>query len=400
MKHNTHILSFNSYKQLKAEMGIIGADKTGIELMIPKGELLHIKVQDVPLKAANILKQEMLSTGGEAVLHKGVSMLTKDISDVLLIGTKKQFMKIIKKLKIQPFGLEDIGNEIETVLTAKAEKEQEKILNCRGIPLKIGEKTLIMGILNVTPDSFSDGGKYNNISKAVAHAKKMVEEGADIIDIGGESNRPGHHSVLREEELKRVIPVIEKLSQELRVPISIDTSKADVVKEAILAGANIINDIWGFKKDPDLAKVAAEFDVPVILMHNRLEAKYNSLIDEIIKDLRESIEIATKAGVKPANIILDPGIGFGKTYNDNLIVLNRLEDIVALGFPVLLGTSRKSVIGLTLDAPTDERLEGTIVTNVIGITKGCKIIRVHDVKEIKKAAKMTDTIIRSDFSKE
>ncbi|OEG00328.1 dihydropteroate synthase [Vulcanibacillus modesticaldus] len=374
-------------------MNKIGADNAGINVMLPKGEMLLIKVQRVPLEAANILKQELLSKNGEAVLHRGVSNLTEEVSDVLLMATKKQFIEVIKKLKVQPFGLKQIAKEIEDVLKMNERSNQEKVLDCRGIPLSIGEKTLVMGILNVTPDSFSDGGKFNDLEAAINQAKKMVEEGADIIDVGGESTRPGHQAVPLEEELKRVIPIIERLSQEISVPISIDTYKAEVAKRAIEAGAHIINDVWGFKRDPDMANVAAELEVPVILMHNREDRNYQSLMDDIIADLRESIDIAIKAGVKDDNIILDPGIGFAKTYEQNLVVMNRLDEIVALGYPVLLGTSRKSMIGLTLDLPVDQRLEGTAATVSIGIAKGCKIMRVHDVKEIKRVCKMMDAII-------
>ncbi len=393
MEANIHMMKVNSTKQLKDEMRRIGADEVGINLMLPKGELLLIKVQNVSLKAANILKQEMLSRGGEAVLHKEVSMLTKEFSDVLLMGTKKQFLEVLGKLNLQPFGLKKTAEEIKNVIASKEEIKKARELDCKGIFLPMNKRTLIMGILNVTPDSFSDGGKYNNIDEAIVHAKQMVEAGADVIDIGGESTRPGHHSVSLEEELERVIPVIERLSKEISIPISIDTYKSKVAKRAIIAGAHMINDVWGFKKDPDMAKVAAEFHVPSILMHNREKANYNSLLDDIIFDLKESINIALSAGVKKENIILDPGIGFAKSYEDNLLVMNRLDEIVALGYPVLLGTSRKSMIGLTLDLPVNERMEGTAATITLGIMKGCKIIRVHDVKEMKRVAEMTDAMV-------
>lgn len=221
----------------------------------------------------------------------------------------------------------------------------------------------------------------------------MIADGADIIDVGGESTRPGHQEISVEEELERVIPVIRALAKEIKVPISVDTYKAEVAQQAIEAGAHIINDVWGFKKDPNMAKVVAEYQVPVILMHNRMNMEYDSLMDDIIADLRESIQIAITAGVKADQIILDPGIGFAKTYQDNLQVMNRLDEIVALGYPVLLGTSRKSIIGNTLHLPVDERLEGTAATVAMGIVKGCKIMRVHDVKEMKRVCKMMDAMI-------
>lgn len=258
----------------------------------------------------------------------------------------------------------------------------------------IGEKTYIMGILNVTPDSFSDGGKFNTIESAVSHAKKMVEEGADIIDIGGESTRPGHEPVSAEEEITRVVPIIEILSKEIKIPISVDTTKAEVAEAAIKVGAAMINDIWGLKKDNNMAKIIAKYDLPCCIMHNRENNKYSNLINDIIKDLNESLDIALKAGIKQENIILDPGIGFAKNLNQNLEVMNKLEAIKKMGYPLLLGISRKSMIGLSLNLPTNERLEGTIASNVIGIMKGCDFIRVHDIKENKRAAIMTDTIVR------
>lgn len=256
----------------------------------------------------------------------------------------------------------------------------------------IGERTYVMGILNVTPDSFSDGGKYTEVELAIKRVQQMIDEGADIIDVGGESTRPGHKAVCEEEEIKRVVPIIKGIRSHFDIPISIDTYKSKTAEEAIKAGANIINDVWGFKKDPNMAKVAAKYNVPCVLMHNREEVPYKNLMREVVLDIVESINIALDAGVKRENIILDPGIGFGKSYEENLIVMNNLEKIKSLGFPILLGTSRKSMIGLTLDLPVNERVEGTIATSVIGIMKGCDFIRVHDILENKRACIMTDKI--------
>ena len=260
---------------------------------------------------------------------------------------------------------------------------------------KLGERTYIMGILNVTPDSFSDGGKFNEIEAAVRQAKKLVEDGADIIDIGGESTRPGAEYVTEEEEIKRVVPIIKAIKKELDVTISIDTYKSQTAEEAIKAGADIINDIWGAKYDKNIAKVAAKYNVPIILMHNREDKPYENLMEDVINDLQESIDIALEAGVKKGNIILDPGIGFAKTYEENLMVMNKCEVIRAMGYPVLLGTSRKSMIGLTLNLPVNERVEGTLATTVVGIMKGIEFIRVHDVLENKRVAVMTDTILKA-----
>jgi dihydropteroate synthase len=260
---------------------------------------------------------------------------------------------------------------------------------------KIGERTYIMGILNFTPDSFSDGGKFDNIDAAVEHVKKMIDDGADIIDIGGESTRPNHTPVEEEEEISRVIPIIKAIREKFDVPISIDTYKARVAEKALEAGANLINDVWGFKKEKDIAKVAAKYNVPCCLMHNRDNEDYKNLIDDILDDLRESIKIAKDAGVRDENIILDPGIGFAKTYDQNLETMNKLQRLKELGYPILLGTSRKRIIGLTLDLPVEERVEGTVATTVVGIMKdACDFVRVHDVLENSRAAKMTDAIVR------
>ncbi|CUO26759.1 dihydropteroate synthase [Clostridium sp. NSJ-49] len=259
----------------------------------------------------------------------------------------------------------------------------------------LGERTYIMGILNVTPDSFSDGGKYNEVEEAVKHAKELVDAGADIIDIGGESTRPGALYVTEDEEIERVVPIIKAIKENLDITISIDTYKSKTAEAAIKAGADIINDVWGFKKDKDMAKVAAKYKVPCILMHNREEKPYKNLMEDVLEDLKESINLALEAGVKNENIILDPGIGFAKTYEENLSVMNNVDKLKELGYPVLLGTSRKSMIGLTLNLPVNERVEGTIATTVIGIMKGCEFIRVHDVLENKRAAVMTDKIIKA-----
>ena len=259
----------------------------------------------------------------------------------------------------------------------------------------LGERTYVMGILNVTPDSFSDGGKFNELDAAVIRAGKLIEDGADIIDIGGESTRPNYEVVSVEDEIERVVPVIKAIKAKYDIPISIDTYKAQTAEAAILAGADMINDIWGFKKDKDMAKVAAKYDVPCILMHNRDNTDYDNLMKDVISDLTECISIALENGVDRDKIILDPGICFGKTLEQNLSVMNHLEDLKKFDLPILLGTSRKSMIGLTLDLPVDERVEGTIATTVLGIVKGCEFIRVHDVKENKRACVMTDAMLKA-----
>jgi len=276
---------------------------------------------------------------------------------------------------------------------------KQTVLSCGPYQLDYGKKTLIMGILNATPDSFSDGGCYINVDDAVAKAKQLVADGADIIDIGGESTRPGADFVSADEELSRVIPVIQAVSQEVEVPISIDTYKAEVAKQAVQAGAHIINDVWGGKMDPAMPKIVADLNVPYIIMHNRKEKTYASFMRDAINDLYESIQLAKNAGVRDENIILDPGIGFAKDLALNLEMMRNLDIIVALGYPVLLGTSRKSMIGAVLDLPPSERLEGTGATVCYGIQKGCQMMRVHDVKEIARMAKMMDALVgKGDYA--
>lgn len=264
---------------------------------------------------------------------------------------------------------------------------------CGKYTLNYEKKTLIMGILNVTPDSFSDGGSYNQVDVAVKRAVEMVEEGADIIDIGGESTRPGAPTISLEEELDRVIPVIKAISNAVHIPISIDTYKAEVARQAIVAGASLINDVWGAKADPLMGQVAAQANVPIILMHNRKGRNYERFIRDAWNDLYESIAIVKSSGVSDAQIILDPGIGFAKDLGQNLEMMRHLDTLVALGYPVLLATSRKSMIGNVLDLPVHERLEGTGATVCYGIQKGCQMVRVHDVKEMSRMAKMMDALL-------
>ncbi len=251
-----------------------------------------------------------------------------------------------------------------------------------------------MGILNMTPDSFSDGGRYNSLDAALFHARQMVDEGADLLDIGGESTRPGHIQISDSEEIERVVPVIERLKREFDTPISIDTYKSTVAEAALSAGADLVNDIWGLKYDEKMADLISKSGAACCLMHNRKTAEYNDFAEDFLEDMQQSVEIADKAGINHDKIILDPGVGFGKTYEMNLEIISRLEILHQLKFPLLLGTSRKSVIGLTLDLPADQREEGTLVTTVYAVQKGCAFVRVHDVGKNKQAVRMTQALMR------
>jgi len=267
-----------------------------------------------------------------------------------------------------------------------------KPFEVNGTVFDFHKETIVMGILNVTPDSFSDGGRYDAVEAAIKHAKKMVADGAKIIDVGGESTRPGHAAVGLEEELSRVIPVIQALSRELDVAISIDTYKAEVAEAAILAGAHIINDVWGAKREPAIAEVAARLGVPILLMHNRDNKDYTDFWPDVRKDLEESVKISKDAGVPTHHIWIDPGIGFAKTTQQNILMMQHLQDVVDMGYPVLLGTSRKSTIGKVLNLPVEERLEGTAATVSFGMMHGCHMMRVHDVKEIVRTVRMMDVL--------
>ena len=254
--------------------------------------------------------------------------------------------------------------------------------------------TYIMGILNVTPDSFSDGGKFNQIAAALKHAEEMIRDGAEVIDIGGESTRPwGYTKISDEEETGRVVPVIEAVKKEFGIPISVDTYKSGVAEAAAQAGADLINDIWGLKYDPHMAEVIAKSGLACCLMHNRDNTEYRNFMEDMKQDLRETIALAKAAGIADDKIILDPGVGFAKSYENNLEVIRRLKEFNELKYPVLLGTSRKSVIGLTLDLPAAERVEGTIVTTVMAVEAGCMFVRVHDVKENHRAIQMAEAIL-------
>lgn len=258
----------------------------------------------------------------------------------------------------------------------------------------IKDDTYIMGILNVTPDSFSDGGKFNHMEAAVEHTKQMIEEGAAIIDVGGESTRPGYTMIPDEEEISRVVPVIRAIKEKFDIPVSIDTYKSAVAEAAIEAGADLVNDIWGLKYDPKMAEVIAHHKVACCLMHNRDNMDYGNFMDDMLKDLRETVAIAKSAGIEDDKIILDPGVGFAKSYENNLVAIREVGRMHELGYPILLGTSRKSVVGLTLDTTKDERVEGTIVTTVYGVQQNCAFVRVHDVKENMRAIRMTQAIMR------
>jgi dihydropteroate synthase len=374
----------------------VGGDPTGLKLM--EGKTLHfnLKVEGIEPRTANLLKQEMLSLGGDAAVDgRGLDCSTKQ-TDALLMGTQKHFEKLILKLDQYP-DLNPLSQSVKETL--KNISKTQYSIHCRKRTLTLGKRTLLMGVLNVTPDSFSDGGLFFDKDKAISHGLRIVEEGADIIDIGGESTRPGSKPIELEEELRRVMPVIESIAKEVDVPISIDTYKSTVAQRATEAGAEIVNDISGLHFDSDLAKVAAKGNIPLILMHIRgtpetmqKNVHYDSIFSEILQYLKDSIQRAESAGLDPRQIIIDPGIGFGKTVEDNLLIIKNLHEFRILGKPILLGTSRKSFIGKILNTEVEDRLEGTLSSIAIGVLNGAHIIRSHDVHQAKKAIAVADAI--------
>jgi dihydropteroate synthase len=378
------------------QMKKMGVDPTGVRLM--EGKTLHfnLKVEGIEPRTANLLKQEMLALGGDVAVDGRVLDCSAEKTDALLMGTQKHFEKLVLKLEQYPT-LNPLGQSVKQTL--KNISKTQYTIRCRKRTLTLGKRTLLMGVLNVTPDSFSDGGLFFDKEKAISHGLRLVEEGADIIDIGGESTKPGSKPLELEEELRRVIPVIKSISAEVDVPISIDTYKSTVAQKAIEAGAEIINDISGLNFDPSLAKVASKEDTPLVLMHIRgtpetmqKNVHYDSLFSEILQYLKDSIQRAESAGLDPRQIIVDPGIGFGKTVEDNLLIIKNLNEFRILGKPILLGTSRKSFIGKILNAEVGERLEGTLSSITVGVLNGANIIRCHDALQAKRAIAVADAI--------
>lgn len=380
------------------EMRAIGVDGAGVKIMGPKAVSRALKLKNIKPTPANIIKQEMLSIGGEAAAAYGMIDHSAAAVDMLLLGTLKHFNLLVIKLRAHQFGLPEMAEEIEAVL-----KNYDGIpapLEVKGKRFEFGRQTYIMGILNVTPDSFSDGNKYLEAKDAALRARQMLAEGADIIDVGGESTRPGAEPVTAEEEIKRVVPVIERLAAETGAIISIDTYKAAVARAALKAGAAMINDISALRFDAEMAGVAAENKCPVVMMHilgtprdMQKNPAYSDLMGEILAYLEEGLEIGRRAGILLEQIIVDPGIGFGKTAQNNLEIVRRLRELKTLGRPILIGVSRKAFIGSVLDLPTEDRVEGTAAAAALSIANGADFIRVHDVKEMKRVAKMTDAVI-------
>ncbi len=389
-------LVFSKAHGINDMMDKLGVSKEGIEIMEKKGKFFVVKLEKIPLKGALLLKQEALAADMECALPWCTAALTCEYTDALLFGTQRQFELLIQKMELQPFKGKIIAQEIKNAMNNF--EKRTFVIRARDHKIDI-PPVKIMGILNVTPDSFSDGGKYIEVKKAVKRAHQMVEEGADIIDIGGESSRPFSSPVSEEEELRRILPVLEEL-QDLKVPISVDTYKPKVAEEALKRGASIVNDIFGLRKE-GMAKIIKDYDAAVVIMHMKGEPRnmqknpyYEDTIGEIVKFLRDRVEFAMKNGIEEDKIIIDPGIGFGKRVEDNLRILKYLEAFRALGIPILIGTSRKSYMGKLFNLPVDERLETTLASDILAVLNGASIVRVHDVREHFRAIRMSEEIMK------
>jgi dihydropteroate synthase len=396
-----NIIKIKNLEEAAAIFKKIGVDPYGIDAMASKTININILLEDQPCKIANIIKQEMLSVGGDAAVARGSVSCSVPVSDILIMGTLKQISALVKKIEKQPFGLNLVACNILDIL--KNISQNEYVLKTFRREINLGKKTLIMGILNVTPDSFSDGGLFYSQQKAVEHGLQMAAEGADIIDIGGESTRPGAVSVEASVELKRVLPVIESLVKQVKIPVSIDTTKAKVAKQAIVSGAEIVNDISALHGDKKMARTIKDTGAAVILMHMRGNPRnmqkgdlvYDNIMGEITDYLKKSSEKALKAGIEKDCLVIDPGIGFGKTPEDNYKIIKNLSQLKELGMPVMIGTSRKSFIGKVTGGKPEQRIEGTAATVAAAIMNGCHIVRVHDVAAMKKVAAVTDAIVHT-----
>lgn len=415
--YNLRALQFHHSSQLRGELEQIGAEPARLRDHLAKGTFRAIKLERVSPLLARFLYQELVLEGGDVVLQPHLDNRAAGETDVLLLGTQNQLQHLAIRIRTQSPALSEAEGESELSLfaddleraLAQVDDPKRGALTIGSTRFEWGTRTYVMGIVNVAPDSFSGDGVVE-AEAAVARAEQLIAEGADILDLGGESTRPGSQPIPVEEEYHRVIPIITRLRQKTTAPISIDTYKAEIARAALDAGADLVNDVWGLRMDAEMKRVVAQRGVPVVIMHNRsrpkdaaqserlggryVGVKDADLLGDIIRELREQITLALDAGIAPEKIIVDPGIGFGKTVEQNLELLNRVGELRVLGHPILIGPSRKSFIGYTLDLPVDQRVEGTAATIALGIARGADIVRVHDVKQMARVAKMTDAVVR------
>jgi len=400
MRYTIRALDIKNRQEGLSEFANIGSTIPGQKIMVEKIFPLAVKVSGLKPAAVNILKQEMLARGGDVVTSRDILLETKGTAEVIIEGTWKGFEGLIPKLKMQPFGLKDLSSQLDDFLAGHRKIESGFKYTISGREFYTSGQPLVMGILNATPDSFFDGGKYDDREKAEKQVDRMIADGAHIIDVGGMSSRPGSKPVSAKEELNRVIPVIEYISADHDVLVSVDTYRSEVARKASAAGAHIINDISAFTMDSDMAKTAADCGASVVLMHMQGtpqdmqdDPRYGNVVDDIYSYLKKQAGLAAEAGIPEDRIIIDPGIGFGKTLAHNLTILNKLREFTYMGFPVLVGASRKSFIGKILELDADQRLEGSLAAAVWSVINGVSILRVHDVKETVRAVKTAASIM-------
>ncbi len=414
--YNLRVLQLHTPADLQKELEHVGVSPTQLNDLGAQGTCRAIKLERISLRLARFLFQELTLEGGQAALPPRLASrdLAVTETDALLLGTRYQLQHLAVRIRTQSESeLDILADELERALDL-FDHPRRGALKIGATNFNWGARTYVMGIVNVTPDSFSGDGvmaqSNDFVARAVAHAEQLLADGADLLDIGGESTRPGSQPITADDERARVIPVIEQLRPKVGAPISIDTYRADTARAALDAGANLVNDVWGLRMDAEMKRIVAQRGVQVVIMHNRSQPKdavqterlggryigveYQDLMADVIRELRGQIDLALDAGIAPDKIIVDPGIGFGKTVEQNLELLNRLGELRVLGYPILLGPSRKGFIGYTLNLPVDQRVEGTAAAVALGVERGADIVRVHDVKQMARVAKMTDAVVR------
>lgn len=395
---NPRVLRVEGEEDARRILACLGTDDAGATIMARKMVHAAVWIDNVQARASNVIKQVMLSKGGECATPRDALLKSSEPVSVIMIGNVKQFRAAIKNLSVQPFGLKALAEELRDVMDESFGRERApRTLSAGKYELEIGARTLVMGVVNVTPDSFSDGGDFFDLDAAKRHAVEMALAGADIIDIGGESTRPGAQPVTASEEERRTIPLIESLQGEIEIPVSIDTYKADIARKAIDAGASIVNDVSALRMDEDLAGIVATRKLPLILMHMQGEPRnmqqdptYDDVVGDITAFLRERAAHALSSGIDEEMILIDPGIGFGKTVEHNLEIIRRLDEFSCLGYPLVLGTSRKRFIGSVLGREVTDRMMGTAATVAFAIARGVDMVRVHDVPDMIDVVKMAD----------
>ncbi len=398
-------LDLSTPGEIRQAILAVGADPAGLRWMAPRGRILPIRMTGLSPYAANLLKQEMLSFGGDCAVHARACLFRVSHTDALLLGTEEQLRRLVDKLAFQPPTLRALGPRLDALLRTLA-RPRPKAFEFMGRSLPLEGQVRICGILNLTPDSFSDGGRFRDVESAVSAALDLVGDGADWVDVGGESTRPGHRPVSADEEADRVLPVIRRLRERSDIPISIDTSKAAVADAALSEGADIVNDVWGTRADPGMADICARHGAGVVLMHNRGTAAGTSrpqaepteretaleFMDSVLRQLEESVAHCLAAGIPETRLVVDPGIGFGISPDQSLALLRHLRELDALGRPVMIGPSRKSFIGAVLGKPVDQRVMGTAAAVACGIQNGADFVRVHDVAPMRDIVRLAEAI--------